>query len=337
MTGPISATPEAGRFQLVGVRTAVVERRLMRQVLELPGFVAPDEARLWLVQLALPGWVKDLHVSQVGRPVAAGDPLATLTSPQLLHAELAYLNQLDAEGPVNPEGHSPVRSHEALERLRLLGVPETELRRLRLDRVAQAECTARAPASGVVLGCEVRVGEFAEVGETLLTIADLTTVWVLADASAVDFARVRVGDPATFTAEALPGRQLRGRIEFVYPTVSPETRRLRVRLSLENGDGSLRPGMYGSVRVACRGDSSLTVPGESVVHTGERQYVFLMHRDGRCEPQMVSTGATDGDRVEILRGLAAGDTVVASGAFLIDSESRLEAAIAAMGRPRSLP
>jgi Cu(I)/Ag(I) efflux system membrane fusion protein len=141
-----------------------------------------------------------------------------------------------------------------------------------------------------------------------------------------------VGDRATFTTEALPGRELQGRIEFLYPTMSSETRTLKIRLSLNNPGGTLRPGMYGRVRVAGRGGSALVVPGEAVINTGEHKYVFLARADGHFEPRMVWTGVQDGDRVQILKGLAAGDTVVASASFLIDSESRLKAAIAGMGR-----
>jgi Cu(I)/Ag(I) efflux system membrane fusion protein len=167
----------------------------------------------------------------------------------------------------------------------------------------------------------------------LFTIADLARVWVLADLYEMDFGRVRVGDRAVFTSDAVPGRERPGRIEFVYPTLSSETRTVKVRLALDNADGALKPGMYGRVRVAGRGGSALVVPGEAVVNTGEHQYVFLARPDGHFEPRMVWTGAQDGDRVQILKGLAAGDTVVASASFLIDSESRLKAAIAGMGKP----
>jgi Cu(I)/Ag(I) efflux system membrane fusion protein len=165
----------------------------------------------------------------------------------------------------------------------------------------------------------------------LFTVADLSRVWVLADLYEMDFSRVRAGDRTRFTADALPGRAFEGRVDFVYPTVSSETRTLKVRLSLDNRDRKLRPGMYGRVGVSGRGGPTLVVPAEAVVNTGEHHYVFLARAGGHFEPRMVWTGLQDGDWVQVLKGVAEGDTVVASASFLIDSESRLKAAIAGMG------
>jgi Cu(I)/Ag(I) efflux system membrane fusion protein len=192
--------------------------------------------------------------------------------------------------------------------------------------------TLRATVNGTVLERNVTQGQYVAADVPLFTIADLTGVWVLADLYEMDFGRVRAGDRATFVADALPDRPFPARIEFIYPTVSSETRTLRVRLAIDNPRGVLKPGMYGRVRVSGRAGSALTVPGEAVVNTGEHQYVFLARRDGHFEPRMVWTGALDGDRVQIVKGIAEGDTVVASASFLIDSESRLKAAIAGMGK-----
>jgi Cu(I)/Ag(I) efflux system membrane fusion protein len=148
----------------------------------------------------------------------------------------------------------------------------------------------------------------------------------------MDLGRVRVGDRARFTADGLPGRVFDAAIDFIYPTVSSETRTLKARLSLANPDGLLRPGMYGQVDVSTRrGVGALLVPAEAVVNTGELSYVFLARGEGRYEPRRVWTGRGDGERITVLRGLAEGDTVVSSASFLIDSESRLKAAIAGLG------
>ena len=172
-------------------------------------------------------------------------------------------------------------------------------------------------------------GQYVGADTPLFTIADLSRVWVLLDLYEIDMGRVRVGDRARFTADGLPGRVFNGAIDFIYPTVSSETRTLKARLSLDNRDGMLRPGMYGQVDVATRkGVGVLMVPSEAVINTGEVSYVFIARGDGRYEPRRVWTGRGDGDKVTVLRGLAAGDTVVASASFLIDSESRLKAAIA---------
>jgi Cu(I)/Ag(I) efflux system membrane fusion protein len=149
----------------------------------------------------------------------------------------------------------------------------------------------------------------------------------------MDFGRARLGEPVRFTADGIPGRTFEGRIEFIYPTVSSETRTLKLRVSLDNHDGALRPGMYGRIRVTAPGAPALALPPEAVVSTGESDYVFIARSGGHFEPRRVRVGSQSGDWVQILAGLSAGDTVVASASFLIDSESRLKAAIAGMGRP----
>jgi Cu(I)/Ag(I) efflux system membrane fusion protein len=175
-------------------------------------------------------------------------------------------------------------------------------------------------------------GQYVSADTPLFTVADLSRVWVLVDLYEMDLGRVKVGDRARFTADGLPGRSFDAKIDFVYPTISNETRTLKARLLLDNRDGVLRPGMYGRVDVATtRGGTALVVPAEAVVNTGEISYVFVAHGGGRFEPRRVLTGGGDGDRITVLQGLAEGDTVVASASFLIDSESRLKAAIAGLG------
>jgi Cu(I)/Ag(I) efflux system membrane fusion protein len=333
----VHLTPE--RVQMIGVRTAVVEKRPVGSRLDLVGFVAPDESRLKRIQIRAPGWVQELFVSRTGDEVVAGQPLLTLYSPELYQSEQEYLieararAQRDTSGaPAHGMGHDDDGVGSALMRLTLLGVPAEEIARLQRVPVAVPRITLRATVNGTVLERNVTQGQYVAADVPLFTIADLTGVWVLADLYEMDFGRVRAGDRATFVADALPDRPFPARIEFIYPTVSSETRTLRVRLAIDNPRGVLKPGMYGRVRVSGRAGSALTVPGEAVVNTGEHQYVFLARRDGHFEPRMVWTGAQDGDRVQIVKGIAEGDTVVASASFLIDSESRMKAAIAGMGK-----
>ena len=336
----VHITPD--RVQLIGVRTAVVEKRPLGGQLDLVGFVAPDETRLKRIQIRVAGWVQELFVNRTGEPVTVGRPLLTIYSPELYQSEQEYLiearaRDTSAAGPHAGMTHDADGAASALTRLTLLGVPSDELRRLERVPVASPRLTLRSTVSGTVLERNVTEGQYVAADVPLFTIADLSRVWVLADLYEMDFGHVRAGDRATFTTDALPGRALEGFIEFVYPTVSSETRTLKVRLSLENADGTLKPGMYGRVRVAGRGGSALVVPGEAVVNTGEHKYVFIARTGGHFEPRMVWTGSQDGDWVQILKGVAAGDTVVSSASFLIDSESRLKAAIAGMGGPGLRP
>jgi Cu(I)/Ag(I) efflux system membrane fusion protein len=332
----VRISPE--RVQLIGVRTAIVAERPVGTGLDLVGFVTPDETRLKRIQIRVAGWVQELFVNRTGEMVAAGQPLLTIYSPELYQSEQEYLIEARAQHEPDSSASHAGMAHDAggaasaLTRLTLLGVPPEEIARLSRVPVAIPRLTLRSTVNGTVLERNVTQGQYVSADVPLFAIADLSRVWVLADLYEMDFARVRVGDLATFSSDALPGRELRGRIEFVHPTVSIETRTLKIRMSLANPGGALKPGMYGKVRVVGRGGSALVVPDEAVVNTGEHKYVFLARSDGHFEPRMVWTGAQDGDRVQILKGLAAGDTVVASASFLIDSESRLKAAIAGMGK-----
>ena len=326
---PIEITPE--RVQMIGVRTVQVQKRGLGGQLELVGFVAPDEAWLGRIQVRAGGWVEFLHVSRTGDRVEEGEPLLTFYSPELYQSEQEFLIELGGH-------HDSLMTHEASgleaarERLRLLGVPADEIARLERERQASSRIVLRSPATGTVLERGVTQGQFVAADTPLFTIADLTRIWVLADLYEMDFSRVRVGDPARFTADALPGQTFEGRVDFLYPTVSSQTRTLKVRLSLSNPGAKLRPGMYGRVKVSARGGvAMLALPEEAVIKTGDQSYVFLARAGGRFEPRMVRTGLQDGDWIQVLQGVAAGDTVVASASFLIDSESRLKAAISGMG------
>lgn len=318
------------RVQLIGVRTYVVSRRRLGAGLELVGFVTPDEARIKRVQLQVAGWVRRLMVDRTGETVAAGEPLLTLYSPELYQSEREFLIELEAIG--NPAGrHDPNATEAARERLRLMGVPADEIARLERERSASTQLTLHAPSGGTVLDKGVVEGQYVGPDTPLLTLADLSRVWLMADVYEMDVQRVRAGDRVRFTAEALPGRTFEGRVDFVYPTVSPETRTVKARIVVENRDGTLKPGMFGTVHLSSSGRPAVAVPAEAIVFTGESPYVFLSHRDGRFVPRRVTLGRQDPDWFEVTRGLAVGDTVVSSASFLIDSESRLQAAIAGAG------
>ncbi len=324
----VDISPE--RIQLIGVRTARVERSGAGGTLDLVGFVTPDESRIRRVQIRVSGWIRELYVNETGVRVAAGQPLMAIYSPELFQSEQEYLiNKGGTDSmPGMPHG---VPQAAATERLRLLGVPDEEIQRLDREGTASTRLVLHSPVGGTVLERGVVEGQYVGADTPLLTVADLSRVWVLADLYEMDMTRVRVGDAAQFTTEAMPGRSFAARVDFVYPTVSNETRTLKARVALANPDGLLRPGMYGRVRVSAPGARALTVPAEAVVNAGEHSYVFLAHAGGHFEPRMVWTGMPDGDRIQILKGVAEGDTVVSSASFLIDSESRLQAAIAGMG------
>ena len=339
---PIQISPE--RIQLIGVRTAVAAKRAMGGRLELVGFVAPDEKSLRRVQIRTSGYIQRLHVNQTGEVVRAGDPLLTLYSPELYQSEQEYLIELGGHAGAMP-GMNPAAGaaagsagpHEAgaldaaRERLRLFGVPPEEIARLDRERTASTALTLRSPVTGTVLERNVVEGQSVGGDTPLFTIADLSRVWVMADLYEMDFGRVRVGDRAEFRVDAFPDRSFDGRVDFVYPTLSSETRTLKIRFALANPGGVLRPGMYGRAVVEAGARTALAVPAEAVVNAGEHDYAFLARAGGRFEPRAVTIGKGDGEWVPVLSGLAEGDTVVASASFLIDSESRLRSAISGLG------
>ena len=326
----VHITPE--RIQLIGVRLAPVERRVVGGRLDLAGFVAPDETALRRVQLRVAGWVQELYVNSTGERVAAGQPLLAIYSPELYQSEQEYLIELKAMETSPAAGHEGGGAGAARERLSLLGVPAAEIARLEAERSAATRLVLTAPFAGTVLERGVVEGQYVGADTPLFSLADLSHLWVLADLYEMDFGRVKAGDAARFTTDALPGRVFEGRVAFIYPTVSSETRTMKLRIALASPEALLRPGMYGRVRVSAGGGPTLAVPSEAVVNAGDHDYVFLARAGGHFEPRLVTLGLRDGDQVQILKGLAVGDTVVASASFLIDSESRLKAAIAGMGR-----
>jgi len=332
---PIDLSPE--RIQLIGVRTGRVERRSLGGRLDLVGAVAPDEGSLRRVQIRAAGTVRKLHVNETGAVVREGAPLLTIYSPELYQSELEYVIEYAAQWGGAAGSHEGSALAAARARLRLLGVPDAEVARLERERTASTALTLVAPVSGTVLERNVVEGQTVGAETPLYTIADLSRVWVVADLYEMDFGQVRAGDRAEFEVDALPGRRFDARVAFVYPTVSPETRTIKIRFALDNAAGHLRPGMYGRVAVHTATRPTLAVPSEAVVRSGRRDVVFLARAGGRFEPRLVTVGKGDGAWVPVLSGLAEGDTVVTSASFLLDSESRLRAAIAGAGHSGGKP
>jgi Cu(I)/Ag(I) efflux system membrane fusion protein len=223
--------------------------------------------------------------------------------------------------------------HDARARLALLGVADEDIDEIERTGAPLRELRLRAPVAGHVLAKGAVQGAYVTPGTPLFTIADLSRVWALVDVSERDAGRVQVGQDATVTLVAYPREPVSGKITFLYPTIDPATRTLRVRIELDNPDLRLRPGMVGTVDLAAAaaaadaGAPAVVIPAEALADTGEAQYVFLARDGGRFEPRRVTAGARAGDDVQILSGLAEGDVVVTTAAFLIDSESRLRATI----------
>jgi Cu(I)/Ag(I) efflux system membrane fusion protein len=220
---------------------------------------------------------------------------------------------------------------DAARRLELLGISPQEIEALIKRREPQRAIAIRSPVEGHVIAKNAVAGMSVSAGTTLFEVADLSTVWVIAEVYESDVQRVRVGQPARFEASGYPSDTFTGKVQFVYPTLDASSRTLRLRLEFRNRPGGgalkLRPGMYGSVMLDLPATTGLMVPAEAVVDTGDIQYVFVAKDGGRFEPRRVKLGARLGESFEILQGVADGEVVVTTANFLVDSESRLRAAI----------
>jgi membrane fusion protein, copper/silver efflux system len=333
----VDLTPE--RIQLIGMRTATVKREAIGGDLRTVGVVAANERGLAQINTRFGGWVQKLLVSETGERVRRGQVLATIYSPEVFRAEqellLAHGWSAAAAGDAKPaHDHEDLAGGldaSARRRLELLGIAPQEIEEmLRTGKAAEA-IPIRSPVDGYVVGKNAVAGVAVQSGTVLFEVADLTQVWVTADIYEQDISRVRVGQRARLELASYPGEMQTGKVTFIYPILDSGSRTLRLRLEFKNKSDRngprLRPGMYGTVYLDLPSTTGLTVPAEAVVDTGETHTLFVSKEGGRFTPRMVKVGAHLKDKVEILSGVAEGETVVTTGNFLVDSESRLRSAI----------
>jgi Cu(I)/Ag(I) efflux system membrane fusion protein len=337
---PVRLTSEAAR--LIGVTFAEVQFRPVRRTVQTVGRIVYDETRLATVNPKIDGWVERLYVDFTGAPVREGQALMDVYSPKLVSAqeELILARRLADDTAGREGGRASQTAQELLQssRRRLLywDIPADEIQRIEETGEVRKALTLRSPASGVVVEKGVVEGDRIMPGMTVYRIADLSTVWVETDVFEKDLSLVRVGQDAHVTLEAYPDRGFHGRVTYVYPTVSMESRTGTIRLELANPDLDLKPGMYAKIRLDVPATTDrLMVPRSAVLDTGERTLVFVRDADGTLMPREVRTGLNAGRDIEILEGLTAGQRVVSSAGFLIDAESRLGSAMSAEDEPSS--
>lgn len=334
---PVDLTPD--RIQLIGMRTAIVKREAVGGELRTAGVVAANERGLAQVNARFGGWIQKLLVSQTGERVRRGQVLATIYSPDVLRAQQELLlahgwnsaGAADAKSAQDPHELAGGLDVSARRRLELLGISAQEIDDILRTGKAVEAIAIRSPVDGYVVGKNAVAGIAVQPGTVLFEVADLTQVLVTADVYEQDIARVRVGQRARLELASYPGESHVGKVTFISPLLDTGNRTLRLRIELKNkvdrNGPRLRPGMYGTVYLALPPTTGLLVPAEAVVDTGETHYLFVTKEGGHFEPRMVTLGAHLNDKVEILSGVAEGETVVTTGNFLIDSESRLRAAI----------
>lgn len=316
---PVEVTPSM--LQALGVRIEEVGRESLTQTIQSVATVAPDESRISHVHTRVAGWVEQLDVNTTGEVVHAGQPLARIFSQELLSSQTEYLA---ARRATAASGIATAVIASGRTRLTVFGMSPEEITEIEQTGEPKRLVTLVAPRSGVVVSRGISVGTAVDPSTPLLTIADLSRVWVLAEVPEAGIAAIRVGSTARLEFPASGRDSFTARVDFLYPTLTERTRTLRVRFSVGNPRGTLRPGLYGNANFELPGATTLTVPRDAVVDTGRQQHVFVAVAD-RFEPRTVRLGVQLADRIEVLSGLTAGERIVAAGVFLLDSESRLRA------------
>ena len=303
----------------LGIRFARAASQPVGSGIRLAGTLRYAEPRRVYVNARTDGWVERLDADFLGKPVAAGEVLLTIYSPDLVNGQEEYL-------AARRLGDGTLQA-AARRRLTLWNVAEEEIAELDRSGAARRAVEIRAPRGGEIAEKRVPAGQAVRAGDNLFLIADRSALWVEAAVFEMDAPVVTVGTPVTVTVGALPGRRYPGRVVFLQPELDEATRTLTARIEVANRDGRLRPGMYAAVEVTTAGRSALAVPLEAVLPTGTVSLVFVNRGDGTFLPRPVVTGARGDSLIEIRQGLRAGDEVVASATYLLDSETNLAAAM----------
>lgn len=310
--GTVKVSP--GVEHNLGVRTSVVRRGLMKDSITTFAVVHYNEDLMVNIYPRVEGWVEKLFVKSEGEAITKGQALYELYSPELINAQEEFLAALRQD--------NQVLMRSARERLASLSVPESIVSSIEERRKVQRNVTVYAPQSGVVVKLEVREGNFVKRGNQILSIAGLASVWVTADVFESDVSAISVGDAMLLKFDYLPGELVRSTLDFIYPGVDPMVRTLRVRSTVDNADGSLRPNMFAKATIELADDEWTTlVPVEAIIRTGSKNRVVLVVGSGEYKSVQVELGRVSRTEAEVLRGLNPGDEVVTHSQFLLDSES----------------
>lgn len=330
-SGVVTVSP--ARMQMLGVRTAPVElRSSLAHTVRATGTIEPDESKLAVVTTKFDTVVEKMLASTTGTHVTAGEPIARVwiqtpetnmqIGPDVITRQIDYVVAL--------QDRDPVAISRAANVLRQYGMPESALAEIRRTGHATRSVTITAPRSGVVIEKPAIEGMHFNTGDPLFKIADISTVWLLADVQEQDLGSIKDGQPARVTLVAFPGRTFTGKVDFIYPMLAMNTRTGRVRIALANADGALRQSMYATVAIntnAVSGGNIAVVPDSAIIDSGASQVVLVARGEGRFEPRRVHIGARSDGYTQILDGVKAGDQVVVGANFLIDAESNLRSAL----------
>jgi len=314
--------------QLIGVKFATVEPATATDTIRAAGRVAADETKITRVHSKVEGWIYQTQVDFTGQLVQAGDPLLTIYSPEMLASEQEFLIALRARDAMkNNPSHEAYENSEILleashRKLELFDLKGSQIDELERSRQTVRTITIYSPASGFVMSRNAFPSQRITPETELYMLSDLSRVWIMADVFEADSPKIHVGQPALVT-QPYGGVSVPAKVTYIQPQIDPATRTLKVRLEAANPNMHLKPDMFVNVEFGIGVGGRMTVPADAVVNTGLRKTVFVERGNGYLEPRAVVTGDRIGDRIEIVSGLKPGESVVASGAFLIDSEAQL--------------
>jgi RND family efflux transporter MFP subunit len=328
---------DTAKQQLMGLKTTTAAPRSIAATIRTVGRVTFDETRVHHLHTRYDAYVEHVHpdANFVGAFVKAGEPLLTLYSPDLYSTEQEYLlalraqrrlGQSDAPG-VARQGEDLLEA--ARQRLLLWDVPASEIAQLEETGQANRTFQLSAPTSGFVIAKVATHGMKVTPADSLFDIADLSRVWVFAEVYESELPRVAVGQKATMTLSYWPGKSWTGRVTYVFPTVDEKTRTVKVRTEFDNPGAQLKPEMYADMVLSGSARTALAVPEDAVLSSGTRSIVFVSLGEGKLQPREVKTGQRSEGFLEILSGLKEGETIAEGASFLVDSESRLKAALSA--------
>jgi Cu(I)/Ag(I) efflux system membrane fusion protein len=323
--------------QNIGVRTAIAKKQVLSRNIRAVGRVDYNEKGLSRIHPKIEGWVNELNLQKTGEQAEKDDVLLSIYSPQLVASQQEYLLALENLETLRNNPSADIRqgaaalAESARMRLELFDVPAQRIEELSKDKMVKKNLPILSPFAGIVMNIGVRVGDYVSPKTELYMLADLSQVWVYVEVYENELPWVSVGDPAEMTVAAVPGKVYQSKVAYIYPYVEKKTRTVTLRLELDNKDGKLKPDMFADVVLkADRQEEAVVVPAEAVVRTGNRVLVFVQRQKGKFEPREVELGIAADGLTQINSGLEAGEVVVTSGQFLIDSESKLREATAKM-------
>jgi membrane fusion protein, copper/silver efflux system len=326
----------------IGMRTAVAERRSISRTIRAVGRVDYDEEKMFRLHPKVEGWIKEIRADKTGQSVTKNDILLEIYSPKLVSTQQEYLLALKNRVALKESPFEDIRAGaetlltSSRQRLRLLDVPEHQIRELEETGIVKESLHIHAPASGTVMRIGAREGQYVNAATELYRIVDLSTVWVYADVYEYELPWVNEGDPVEMTLASVPGQTFKGELSYIYPYAESKTRTTKIRIVFDNSDSLLRPEMFSEVTIhSLKQLDQVVVPSEAVVRSGDYDQIFVVKGPGVIEPREVTLGVESSGLVAVIDGVSEGEKVVVSSQFLIDSESKLREATSKMSKPKT--